>query len=114
VIVLLAVYSKDQKKKKIEIEMNLNKQPVLIIKSQCPFAQKVLKHLEYWNANLIIKDIASNPTWHEQIIKATGKTQTPCLVYEHDGRVHYQFESDEIVAVLTQMARRLRWLKRKQ
>ena len=66
--------------------------------SGCPFCQKVLRYLESKDIKVTLKDTHEKEQFRQELLKAGGKTQVPCLVV--DGRALY--ESDDIVE----------WLKR--
>ncbi len=59
----------------------------------CPYCIKVLKFIEQQGVQIPLKDTASNPQNHQELLKLGGKTQVPCLVIA--GKPLY--ESDDII-----------------
>ena len=68
----------------------------LYIKPTCPYCQKVLRFMEGRGIELALRDISADPEAREELVRAGGKAQVPCLFI--DGAPMY--ESDDIIARL--------------
>ena len=62
----------------------------------CPFCQKVLHFISETKHNIILKNIREEQAFKDELIKATEKSQVPCLII--DGTP--MLESDDIIKYL--------------
>jgi len=74
----------------------------LLYFESCPFCQKVLMFIRNKH-NIILKDTRMNKVYKEELLKATGKLQVPCLLV--DGKP--LLESNDIVEFLDN--NRIKW-----
>lgn len=51
---------------------------------ECPFCQKVIKHIEKKNIDVEIADIKEDPKNREELKKIGGKVQVPMLLIDED------------------------------
>ena len=77
----------------------------LLYFESCPFCQKVLMFIRNKH-NIILKDTRMNKVYKEELLKATGKLQVPCLLV--DGKP--LLESNDIVEFLDN--NRIKWERR--
>lgn len=66
----------------------------------CPFCQRVLAALPSVNVEVEKRNVLKQPEFRQQQIRATGRTQVPCLLIENDGKEEWLFESSDIVRYL--------------
>lgn len=69
---------------------------VLYYRPTCPYCLKVLRFMREQGIELMMRDIASDPSAKEELVRVGGKNQVPCLFV--DGGPLY--ESDDIIAFL--------------
>lgn len=69
----------------------------LFIMPACPYCQKVLRFMERCSIEMPLRDITCDPDAREELVRAGGKPQVPCLFI--DGVPLY--ESDDIIARLS-------------
>jgi glutaredoxin 3 len=70
---------------------------VLYYTSYCPYSRKVLSYLKQANKQLPMKDLADDPSAKEELKKAGGKMQVPCLVIDNQA----MYGSGEIIQWLS-------------
>ena len=64
----------------------------------CPYSQKVLYYLHKIHKKVPMKNVGKYPQYREELLKAGGKLQVPCLTV--DGKAIY--ESDTIIKWLSE------------
>ncbi len=66
----------------------------------CPFCQRVLFALPKVNVEVEKRNVLKNPEYRQQQLKATGRTQVPCLLIENEGKEQWLYESGDIIQYL--------------
>ncbi|MCU7930413.1 MAG: glutathione S-transferase N-terminal domain-containing protein [Candidatus Thiodiazotropha sp. (ex Codakia rugifera)] len=68
----------------------------------CPYCLKVNRVIRRLNLNIERRNASYTPHWYDELHREGGKAQTPCLKIEHDDRIEWLYESDDIICYLRQ------------
>lgn len=73
---------------------------VLYHLTSCPFCWRV--RFAAWRLGLTLpmRNLLSEPAARGELLTGGGKLQVPCLRIEEEGRVHWLYESADIIAFL--------------
>ena len=67
----------------------------------CPYCQRVRDALERLKADVEMRDIMAEPSWREELVRATGRQTVPVLrIEDTPGSVRWLPESLDIVRYL--------------
>lgn len=69
----------------------------------CAITRNVLKHLDF---EVEQRDIIKNQTYRRELSNGGGRQQVPCLRIEADGKVHWLYESRDIINYLKQRSKK--------
>ncbi len=67
----------------------------------CPFCVKVRREIRRLGLKIELRDVTTNQTYKEELIKKGGEYQVPCLkIGNADGSEQWMYESSEIIRYL--------------
>lgn len=74
----------------------------------CPFCVKTRRAMRRLGLNIETRDARRDPQWRQQLLNEGGRLQAPCLyIPDEDGKAHWLYESNDIIAYLEQRCARL-------
>lgn len=65
----------------------------------CPFCVKVRREMARLGLDIELRDAQGGP-YREELQRATGRVQAPCLRIEDEGEVQWMYESNDIIQYL--------------
>ena len=72
----------------------------------CPFCIKVRRTMKREGLNIELRNINSNNTFSEELIREGGKRTVPCLrIEKEDGQVQWLYESSDVVSYLQRLTK---------
>lgn len=106
-------FFKSSKPRKIMFTENVTpEQLTLFFSPYCPYCHRVLNALFDMDiavdlaannaGGITLKDTFSNREAKVELQAGGGKAVVPCLLIEHEGKQHWQYESLDIIAFLQQ------------
>ncbi len=66
----------------------------------CGYCRIVERSIRLLGLEIEVRDVASEPGAHRDLVEGGGRGQVPCLRIEEDGTVQWLYESREIVSYL--------------
>ncbi|MBT5031374.1 MAG: glutaredoxin [Proteobacteria bacterium] len=69
----------------------------------CYFCAKVEHAIGSMALNIEFKNILQNPEYREELVKEGGSQQVPCLRIETAGQSQWMYESNAIIAYLSEV-----------
>ena len=79
--------------------MNINKLPILYIKSGCPWCHEALSFFNMQGVQVEVRDVNSNSKDMDAMLALSGQTKTP--TFEYGDFMVADFDVDEFLAELT-------------
>ncbi len=69
----------------------------------CPFCIMVVRVINDLKLDIELRDTASNPAFHSELVAGGGKQQVPCLkIQSTSGDAQWMYESRDIIEYLKQ------------
>ena len=78
--------------------MNINKLPILYIKSGCPWCREALSFFNGQGVQVEVRDVIANPKDMDAMLALSGQTKTP--TFEYGDFMVADFDVDEFLAEL--------------
>ena len=69
----------------------------------CPYCRKVREAVDRLDLDLEYRNTRKERTYRDELKEGGGMNQVPCLRIEHENGTEWLYESDDIIAFLTEL-----------